>query len=131
MIIAVSDDYGRKKNLPFMPLSFDRVNEGRFPRSNSLLFKLPFEVSGHILQHVVPTALPSLALVNRNFRQLARSRQFASVHLDTSDPCLELMELLRVEDRERKANSSISSPCLGPCIRRVKVIEDCMWEHRF
>lgn len=127
----VSDDYGRRGTLPLLPLSFDRVNEGRFPRSNSLLFKLPFEVLGLILQHVEPTSLPSLALVNHDCRQLARSRQFASIHLDTSNSCLDLMELLRAEDGEREANSTTPWPSLGTCIRRVRVTEGRMWQDRF
>lgn len=108
-------------NDPPLPLSFDRVNEGRFPQSNSLLFKLPFEVLGQILQHVEPASLPSLALVNRDCRQLARSRQFVSIKLNCSETCLDVVELLRAEGRERDAHGTTLSPSLGVCTRCIKV----------
>ena len=62
--------------IPVEPLSFDRVNEGRAPRTNALLFHLPFEILNVILQFVTSESLSSLALVNWDCRQWARSRQF-------------------------------------------------------
>lgn len=125
-------DRGRHTNPPPLPLSFDRVNEGRFARSNSFLFKLPFEVLGQILQHVEPTSLPSLAPVNRDCRQLARSRQFARIPIHfrskPSGSCVDLMKLLRAEDREREANHGATlSPSLGVCIRCICVLDDGRW----
>lgn len=123
-----NDTYGRKSIVPPLPLSFDRVNEGRFPQSNSLLFKLPFEVLGQILQHVEPASLASLALVNRDCRQLARSRQFASTPLeDACESSFDLMELLRAEGGERDASGTTLSPSLGVCIRRIKISEGRTW----
>ena len=123
--------YGEKRKIPPQPLFFDRVNEGRPVQSNSLLFQLPFEILGQILQHVEPASLPSLALVNRDCRQLARSRQFSSIKLyDGKQADLDLIELLRAEDRERDANGTTLSPSLGVCIRRIKVIEGSALFHR-
>ncbi|KAL2012916.1 hypothetical protein VTN00DRAFT_441 [Thermoascus crustaceus] len=81
------DEYG--KDVVPLPLSFDKVNEGRPPSSRSLLFQLPMELLREILQRVPADSLASLALVNRDCRQLARSRQFAS-RLDWEDKiCLD------------------------------------------
>lgn len=125
------DDYGREIDVPPLPLSFDRVNEGRFPRSNSLLFTLPFEVLGLILQLVEPDSLPALALVNQDCRQWARSRQFASIELNPSDSCMELIARLSAEDRKREANGTDLSPSLGVCIRRIKITGGGNWRDRF
>lgn len=124
-------DYGKEIVVPPLPLSFDRVNEGRFPRSNSLLFTLPLEVLGIILQLVESDSLPALALVNQDCRQLARSRQFASIELNPSDSCLELIARLGAEDRKRKENGTDLSPSIGVCIRKIKVTDSTNWRGRF
>ncbi|MCJ1463001.1 hypothetical protein MMC07_001605 [Pseudocyphellaria aurata] len=114
----------RKSNTDsFSPISFDRVIGGR-PRSNSLLFKLPVEILGLILEHVDSTSLPSLALVNSDSRQWARSRQFASVVLLCNHASIHLIELLREEHQEIKARGSTLLPSLGVCIRYIKVVVD-------
>lgn len=95
------------------------LNEGRFPSSNSPLFKLPYEVLGQALQDVEPSSLPSLALVNRDCGQLARSHQFANIQLDFSESSLDLIELLLVEDKERVVNGAAFSPSLGVQVRRI------------
>lgn len=65
------DEYG-KDVAPPLPLSFDRVNEGEPPASTAPLFRFPVEVIGEILKHIPQTSLARIALVNRDFRQLAR-----------------------------------------------------------
>ena len=122
------DDYG-KKIVPPLPLSFDRVNEGRSPLSTAPLFQLPFEILGSILEHVSPASLASLALVSHDCRQLARSRQFASVLLDYSDSSFGLISLLQRERQQRAVNEGLTvSPSLGACVRRMTVAThpDCM-----
>jgi hypothetical protein len=112
----------RKDPIPPPPLAFDRAMEGRAPTSDSALFKLPVEVLGHILEFVDPSCLSSLALVNRDCRQLARSRQFAAVHLDYSPSSVALTHFLVSETNERMVNNgSTSLPSLGACIRRMTV----------
>ena len=90
--------------------------------SDSALFKLPVEILGLILGFVEPSSLATLALVNRECRQLARSRQFAGVHLDYSHSSEALVHFLVSETEERMANNgSTSLPSLGVCIRRMTV----------
>ena len=112
----------RKDPMPPPPLAFDRVMENRTPTSDSALFKIPVEILGHILEFVDPSSLSSLALVNRDCRQLARSRQFAAVHLDYSPSSVALIHFLVSETNKRMVNNgSTSLPSLGACIRRMTV----------
>src|SRR5437016_121963 len=96
LYVGPTDRWGKsmKDPVPPPPLAFDRVMEGRAPTSDSALFKLPVEILGHILEFVDPSSLSSLALVNRDCRQLARSRQFAAVHLDYSPSSVALIHFL-------------------------------------
>ena len=117
------DTYG-KKVVPLRALSFARVNEGKAPVSRALLFTLPIEISGQILETLPPSSLASLALVCRDCRQLARSHQFASIKLDYSDHSVALVKKLLAEATIRVGNFGISnniSQSLGACIRRIKV----------
>lgn len=120
------------ESVPPLPLSFDRVNDGRPPASTAPLFKIPLEILNLINLHVPSTSLASFALVNRDCRQLARSRQFASVRFDYSDASLDLLKLLETEVRERAAhNGATRNPSLGVCIRRITVATDPGWvSHR-
>ena len=120
----------QKENVPPLPLSFDRVNQGRSPQSNNLLFKLPLELLGEILQHVESSSLASLALVNRDFRQWARSRQFASITWGYSQAPFRrgLLEHLLAEMHEREVNQGATlSPSLGACIRSITVATSLRW----
>jgi hypothetical protein len=122
------DEFG-KEVVPPLPLLFDRVNGGRPPRSGARIFRLPFEVLGYILQQVDSSSLASLALVNRDCLQLARSRQFASVLLDYSDSSLALISKLLSEGREAEqiAQGSTVQLSLGACIRRIRVATNPAW----
>ncbi|GAD96123.1 hypothetical protein PVAR5_4772 [Paecilomyces variotii No. 5] len=114
------DEY--KRVIPAEPLMFDRVNEGRPPKSKATLFKVPVEVLASILLYIPQESLASFALVNSDCRQLARSRQFSNVCFDYSDPCLQLGLHLDDELRERQSNNGSSvRPSLGACIRHVTV----------
>lgn len=70
-----------KERFPPLPLSFDRLSEGR-TRSAASLFRLPGEILDAILPHVASDSLTSLALVNSDCLIWARSRQFVSVQLE-------------------------------------------------
>lgn len=115
------DDFG-KDIVPPLPLSFDRVNKG--PRSEAALFSLPYEVLGLILGYVSSDSLASLALVNHDCLQWARSRQFRSIKLDYSYTSSALITRLQNESRSQK-------PSIGACIRRVTVATNPAWvSHR-
>ncbi|KAH6701230.1 hypothetical protein BKA61DRAFT_495389 [Leptodontidium sp. MPI-SDFR-AT-0119] len=118
-----TDPWGRTRDyVPPPPLGFDRAMESRAPTSDSALFQFPVEIIGRILHFIDLTSLSNLALVNRDCRQLARSRQFASVHLDFSPASVALVHFLVSETNERMVNNgSTSLPSIGACIRRVAV----------
>jgi hypothetical protein len=121
---GLKDDYW-KDATPRLPLSFERVNEGQAPRSNALLLQLPLEILGAITQCLHPSSLPSLALVNRDCCQLARSRRFAIVRLDYGHDSLFLLDVLLREASERLQNNGLTRhPSLGACIRRIQVVVD-------
>jgi hypothetical protein len=64
------DKYG-KETVPPLPLSFDKVMEGRPPSTPAPLFGLPDEILTIIVQYVDHESLRSLALVNSDCRQWA------------------------------------------------------------
>lgn len=114
--------------IPLLPLSFDRVNNGRPPKSKSPLFQLPTEVLGLILQHVEVDSLASLALVDLDCCLLARSRQFASIKLDYSSSSSELVEHLALDGPGQQIGKPTSSlPSIGNCIRRIVVATQPAW----
>jgi hypothetical protein len=127
------DEFG-KDIVPPLPLFYDRVNENRLPVASSaasILFRLPIELLSSIIQLLSPTCLASFALVNRDCRQLARSRQFASVCLDYGNSSFGLLKVLLEEASERLRNGLTISPSLGACIRRLTVATDPKWvSHR-
>ena len=123
-----SKNHYAKEVVPPLPLSFDRVNEGQSPSSTAPLFKLPFEILGSILEHVPPASLASLALVNRDCWQLARSRQFASIQLDYSHSSFGLISQLSREKKQREVNAGLTaSPSLGACggLRSPRILDGC------
>lgn len=121
MLFGEKDEYG-KELVPPLPLLFDRVSEGRKLVSSTSLLNFPLEVLALVIQKVPETSLASLALVNSDCRQLARSRQFASLHFDYSDRTLAIIDKLREEATERSNLGGLTGkPALGPCIRRLTV----------
>lgn len=123
---TLKDDEGKFQRgpVPLLPIFFDRVMERHPPTSASALFNLPVVILGLILEFMDPSSLASLALVNSDCRQLARSRQFADVRLDYSDSSEALVRVLESETSERMKNGSTSRPSLGACIRRLTVSID-------
>ncbi|KAH8586611.1 hypothetical protein B0O99DRAFT_643995 [Bisporella sp. PMI_857] len=124
--------YEKDPVLP-LPLTFDRVMEHRPPTSTSALFNLPVEILGVVLEFVESSSLATLALVNSDCRQLARSRQFADVCLGYSKSSEALLCLLASETSERRLNNgSTYMPSLGACIRRLSVsIDEYTLRQRF
>ena len=131
MLSGGTDEFG-KELVPPLPLLFDRVSEGRKPVSGSILLRVPLEVLALVVQKIPETSLASLALVNSDCRQLARSRQFASLHFDYSDDTMAIIGILLREARERLNNNGLTSrPALGPCVRRLTVATHPGWlQHR-
>ncbi|KAH8114245.1 hypothetical protein DFH11DRAFT_1596745 [Phellopilus nigrolimitatus] len=117
------DEFARDVAPP-LPLAFDRVNEGRPVSSNyPPLQKLPFELLSDIVEYFDAADLASLALVDRDCRQLARSVQFASVRFTFSPGSIMLVHLLLQEGELRSRGQHIQYP-LGPCVRRLTVASE-------
>ncbi|RYP33546.1 hypothetical protein DL768_011095 [Monosporascus sp. mg162] len=124
-----NDQFGKEKNAR-LPLLLDRVMEGRPRKSESRLLQLPAELLGDIadlLANDKPT-LASLALVNSDCRQLARSCQFAGFCFDYSPQALGLLHKLLNELLERQHSSR--NPTIGSCIRRATIAADVQWMAR-
>lgn len=127
MFSGVKDEFG-KEFVPPLPLLFDRVSEGRKPISGARLWTIPLEILALVVQMVPEESLASFALVNSDCRQLARSRQFASLHFDYSDQTLAVIKKLQRERTERFNNEGLTKkPALGPCIRRLTVATHPGW----
>jgi hypothetical protein len=106
MLSAGKDEYG-KDVVPPLALSADRVMENRPFISTAPIFQLPYEIISVVLAQIDSDSLGNLALVNSDCRQLARSRQFASVRFDYSDATLELISLLLEEKTLRDHSETI------------------------
>ncbi|KAL0571167.1 hypothetical protein V5O48_010794 [Marasmius crinis-equi] len=119
-----------KPNKP-QPLSFDRATQGRPPSSPFPVFvKLPIELYHSVTSHISNVDLESLALVDRDCQQLARSVQFVDVTLDFNLSSMELLQTLLleldradVEEKEGNDTAKKANNRIGPCVRRVKVSE--------
>ncbi|MCJ1232178.1 hypothetical protein MMC14_000127 [Varicellaria rhodocarpa] len=130
-LLGLGSDENDERGVPCdppPPLPFYRVNEGQPPQSNAPLFQLPAEILAEIPRYFPSDSLASLALVNHDCRQLARSRQFVSITLDYRPESLRLVEKLFSEYEERLENNGlITQPSLGACIRHITVSADCQW----
>ncbi|KAL8734033.1 MAG: hypothetical protein Q9166_001794 [cf. Caloplaca sp. 2 TL-2023] len=126
---GTKDDFG-KEVVPPRPLTFDRVSEGRPPVSEAKLLNLPTEILALVVESIPKESLVSFALVNSDCRQLARSRQFASVLLDYGNESWQIIQQLGREVNERTfgpTNGKTKNPALGPCIRRLTVATAPRW----
>lgn len=109
-----------KRREIIQPLLFDRVMEGRPRQSQSRLIQLPSELLTNIIALLADDklTLASLAFVNSDCRQLARSCQFAEVTLNPHHPDLEgIYQKLYNETLAR--DNTIQNLTIGACIRRV------------
>ena len=102
---------------PFSPLTLDRVNYGHPLTSTCPIFHLPIELLSSITQHLDHGDLASLALVDRDCHQLARSIQFSTLKVDYYRPTTYcLLEKLKME-RE------MGTPTIGACVRCLIVTD--------
>lgn len=101
---------------PLPPLTFDRVNGKQSVSSSFPLFKLPVELFSHVTPYLTSSDLASLALVDRDCNQLARSIQFTDVKLDYSDRALEFLHTLCKNMESPQTSNTINS-----CVRRLTV----------
>lgn len=103
------------------PLTLDRIFEGRpIAAQHSPLLNVPVEVLSHIIRYIETDreSLASLALVNSDCRQLARSCQYANVVIDYSIRSYCLFGLLIHEATERSISDGLTrQPSIGACIR--------------
>ncbi|KAL3470049.1 hypothetical protein BJX99DRAFT_58065 [Aspergillus californicus] len=118
------------------PLMFDRVMEGRLiAAQGNVLLTLPVEILSVIINYVDldNEALASLALVNSDCRQLARSFQFRHVVFNYSPPWSYIFGVLTSEAAERamSENRLTDQPSLGACIRSISTSEEYFWEEAF
>ncbi|PUU77719.1 hypothetical protein B9Z19DRAFT_1085626 [Tuber borchii] len=114
-------EYG-KDSVATRPLFFDRVNEGFPITSTAPFFQLPIELLNDITTYLGTEDLKSLALVDRNCRQLARSVQFCTVTLDYSVQKHSLVAALDEEAQGRSVNNGwLPQPSIGACVRRLIV----------
>ena len=115
------------------PLTLDRVMEGRpIAAQDSRLLNLPVEILSVIIRYIDmdKEALASLALVNSDCRQLARSCQFRSVVINFSptSSCVLGILIREAAERFRSENGLTRRPSLGACIRRIKTSSDHYWK---
>ncbi|XP_014550185.1 hypothetical protein COCVIDRAFT_116205, partial [Bipolaris victoriae FI3] len=121
---GTKDDFSKETVEPF-PLSFDRINEGQRFSSSFLLSRLPVELVWHVIKLVDDEDLGRLALVNRDCRQLARSRQFATIRLDYSDRSIGILGVLINECKHRSEyHGKTSALSIGACIWEIVVLAD-------
>lgn len=97
-------------------------------KAKHCIFGLPDEVIANIVGHLIDSQVDFglLALVNQDFRQLARAYQFRVVTFDGSNRCYNgILALLNSEAFERMQNrryrGHTQRPSVSACIRKVVV----------
>ena len=105
------------------PLSLDRVKDGQPVVSDSRLLKMPVEFLAQLIQHLQTKDLCSLAFVNSDCRQLARSELFKHINFDYSSSCRSALSRLCEEPTLRAAEPTRGT-YLGSCVRVLKVRTD-------
>lgn len=103
------------------PLLLDVIMEG-LPRASttSRLLALPAELLADIADLLDKPGLASLALVNSDCRQLARSVQFANLVFDYG-PKSTLLAFHLGRESQKLAHDSRGPPSIGACVRSVTV----------
>lgn len=110
------------------PLGFHRVMENNpIAATDSPLFTCPTEVLANIVDHLGanPADLASLALVNSDCRQLARSWQFRTLTLSVTPRNMAIVGVLVEEAQLRRQNKIGLS--LGACIRKIVTTNTDFW----
>lgn len=108
---------------------FNRPPVPHHPISRFPLFKFSEETVGRILSYFTGPDLAALALVDRDCRQLARTRQFRNVKINFSSASMALLTVLQEEMRERistrfKFGHGHNRWRLGSCIRCITICPD-------
>lgn len=121
------------KGFTTSPLTLDRVLEGRpITERNSRLLNLPVEILSLVIKYVDinKEGLPSLALVNSDCRQLARSCQFRNVVIDFGprSSCVLGILIHEAAERFRSENGLTRRPSLGACVRCIRTSSDHYWK---
>ncbi|KAI1472110.1 uncharacterized protein F4812DRAFT_416618 [Daldinia caldariorum] len=122
-----------REMLPPKALVLDRVMEGQPLASQSRLLRLPSDILTDIVNLLIGDrlTLASLALVNSDCRQLARSGQFADINFDQM--LSRSQQLLSKLDQEHISRMNNSKPGLtiGACVRRIETTSYSQFRHRF
>ncbi|KLO19659.1 hypothetical protein SCHPADRAFT_935153 [Schizopora paradoxa] len=119
-----ADGFANTPQFPIQQaLSFEKIVGNR--RSTSLghpwIFKpLPSELYPNIGRYLSAEELATLALVNRDYRQFARSYQFHTLVFDGSKRSREFLEHL-VEDITTHQENEVEGGSIGLCVYRVVV----------
>ncbi|KAF2199497.1 hypothetical protein GQ43DRAFT_473597 [Delitschia confertaspora ATCC 74209] len=125
------DTFGKDFGPAPIPLALDYISEGHRCTSESVFTRLPIIVTYQIVQLIDISDLANFALVNRDCRQWARSRQFASVKLDYSERAEGILNVLTQEHQERASNNGKTRfPAIGVCVRHLIVNTDAKWVTR-
>lgn len=112
-------------NPSLKPLSFHHANESHLPSSLFPVFKLSEVHIDQVLSYLSTSDFASLALVDKDCRQLARTRQFRSVWLNYSNASTCLLGELTSEATARLENRNGKQKwTLGACIRRITISAD-------
>ncbi|KAI8959484.1 hypothetical protein F5Y11DRAFT_302013 [Daldinia sp. FL1419] len=106
-------------------LVLDRVMEGQRLASRSKFLQLPSDILTDIVNLLIDdgSTLASLAQVNSDCRQLARSAQFAEIDINYANSrARELVSKLdqeRISRQNNDNNGNKQGPTIGACIRRI------------
>jgi hypothetical protein len=113
----------RKPVVPLEPLSFETVMKGKQLSTASPLFEKLCALLPIILRYAGPSSLATLALVNSDCRQLARSAQFTNICFDYSEQSHNLLSLLMKERGEgiSYGKDMPFTPGIAACIRQVTI----------
>ncbi|KAL0634412.1 hypothetical protein Q9L58_006660 [Maublancomyces gigas] len=114
------------QNMFFSNTRFDLPPVPHHPISRFPLFKFSETTVGRILSYLTGPDLAALALVDRDCRQLARTRQFRNVMINFSSASMALLTVLQEEIRERvstgfKFRHGHNRWRLGSCIRCITI----------
>lgn len=127
--IQKSPQLATKMATHIRPLGFHRVMERNpIAAHDSPLFNCPTEVLADIVDHLGadPKDFASLALVNSDCRQLARSWQFCKITMDSTPRAEAILALLLLEADLRQQNKLGLS--LGACIRHIETGSSGYWK---
>ncbi|CAH0051358.1 unnamed protein product [Clonostachys solani] len=118
------DEYGKSDEYAKLGrcLLLENVTGGRPRADQSRFLSLPADILASIVDILSANAksdLGSLALVNSDCQQLARSGQFSDVHFDYSYGAQHLALHLRRDADRQINNKAINSVSIGSCVRRV------------